>query len=946
MPEFKIPFGKNRLIYFCFFLSGATALVYQVLWARYLGLILGNTMYAISMVLAAFMAGLGLGTYLVGKLLERYSQPLSVYAILELGIGLWALFVPVLLDNVDHLHSIIHPVFEFSILLDAMLHFGLSSLVLLVPTILMGGSLPALTTCCTEGLPQLGGRLSLLYALNTLGAALGTWWVGFYALPNLGMSTTNIIAALINIAIGITFLSPKLFTTKNPAKVIKSGRIIPDDKKTSYFLMGGICVAGFSAMIYEIAWTRTLILVLGSSTYAFSCILMVFLLGIALGSFIYNQLLKRITFGMAGFCLIQILIGAFSLISLPAFSLLPRIYLILYNLLPSNISWAIQIIRFVIPMTILIIPTTLMGLVFPLAAKLYSQETEEVTVCVCQIYGFNTLGDVIGAFLTGFFFLSILGAQNTLKMAIIMNLLTGIVGIWLLLEKSKITQGLSMAALFIIGLALLQPQWDKYLLNRGVSVYAKAINPMLPIENSSKDEILYYKEGLNDVVSVYQDPEGQRALKINGKTDASNSPIDMSTQLLLGYIPLFMHHNPQNAFVIGLGSGVTVRTLAQYDFIREVDCVEIEPAVVEAANYFNPENGNIFQNPKVNIIIEDARWYMRSKPKVYDLIVSEPSNPWIKGVGNLYTTDFYRSCLRQLTSGGIMCQWLQTYELSQETLKMAINSFRTVFPYCQLWFNPPSNAMILGSKQPFVFNFTRIESLINYNDFIKQEIKRILDIDIPLDCLVYFELNNSEMTQLTQGASVNTDDYPRLEFFAPYNLTMNTVIPNHDMIKSYKREVLPPNIKLADTKKIFPEDYYYRLSQVYLKVGLDRRINQYIHWAYESVDTALKMNGQDARFYVVRGRINTAREGFLEAEKDFNRSLELDPLNYEPYLELAYLFEKQKKLAEAQSYYQQALKRAPQNSKIHIDYANFLDSKEKQQLFQSMDRELYLPKEP
>jgi tetratricopeptide (TPR) repeat protein len=336
---------------------------------------------------------------------------------------------------------------------------------------------------------------------------------------------------------------------------------------------------------------------------------------------------------------------------------------------------------------------------------------------------------------------------------------------------------------------------------------------------------------------------------------------------------------------------------------------------------------------------------MRSKPKVYDLIVSEPSNPWIKGVGNLYTTDFYRSCLRRLTPGGILCQWLQTYELSQETLKMAINSFRKVFPYCQLWFNPPSNAMILGSKQPFVFNFTRIESRINYNDFIKQEIKRILAIDIPLDCLVYFELNNSEMTELTQGASLNTDDYPRLEFLAPYNLTMNTVIPNHELIRSYKREILPPNIRLANTKKIFPEDYYYRLSQVYLKVGLDRRINQYIHWAYDCIDMALKMNDQYARFYVVRGRINTAREAFREAEKDFNRSLELDPLNYEPYLELGYLFEKQKKWAEAQSYYQQALKRAPQNSKIHIDYANFLDAKEKQQLFQSMDRELYFPKE-
>ena len=204
MPVFKISPEKRGLIYFCFFLSGGTGLVYQVLWARQLGLILGNTMYAISLVVAIYMAGLGLGTFMVDAFLKRYPHPLNVYAILEVGIGLWALSVPFLLKGVDYLHTILNPIFGQSLLFDSLLHFGLSGLVILVPTVLMGGTMPALTTCCTTQLKQFGEKLSLLYALNTFGAALGPFWVGFYALPWLGMNLTNITAAIINIAVVFT----------------------------------------------------------------------------------------------------------------------------------------------------------------------------------------------------------------------------------------------------------------------------------------------------------------------------------------------------------------------------------------------------------------------------------------------------------------------------------------------------------------------------------------------------------------------------------------------------------------------------------------------------------------------------------------------------------------------------------------------------------------------
>jgi spermidine synthase len=691
--------------------------------------------------------------------------------------------------------------------------------------------------------------------------------------------------------------------------------------------------AGLSAMIYEIAWTRMLVMVLGSSTYAFSCILMAFLLGITLGSFIFNLLSRKFTLGLRGFCLVEILIGVFSLVSLPTFSLLPRAYIFLFNALPPQISWSIQGLRFLIPVLIMVIPATLMGLAFPLAGA--------ITKCVCKIYGANTLGNICGAILAGFFFLSLLGAQTTLKLAIIINLVLGVIG--LLLKRVRFNPLLIGIVAFIIGLTIIQPRWDKYLMDSGVAVYTDSMSTEKSLEDRLyRSEMLFFKEGINAIVTVYQKSDGNRFLRINGKADASTNAIDMSTQLLLGHIPAILHPDPQNALVIGLGGGITANTVALFDSIRQVDCVEIEPAVVEAVHYFNHYNQNILQNGKIDLIVDDARSYLRKTDRSYDLIISEPSNPWIKGIGNLFTVEYYRLCRKSLNSRGIMCQWVQIYELSPDVLKMIVNSFRQAFPYCQLWFNPPGNAFILGSERPLTYN---LESVDKKLDFVKlqNEVNRVeLTMDSALSFLAYFELNNEEITEFSKGADLNSDNYPKLEFLAPYNLTVNTIIPNYKLIRSYKKHILPPNIRL-NNRKISPDGYYYGLSKVYLKAGLSRQIIQYIHWAYYHINLALEINDRDARYYIVRGRINTAREAFEEAYADFSHSLELDSKNYEAYQELAYLFKKQGKWEKAQTYYQQALELEPQNEKLRSAYESFLDSWKKSRL--SPDRDLTIPTE-
>jgi spermidine synthase len=658
-------------------------------------------------------------------------------------------------------------------------------------------------------------------------------------------------------------------------------------------------------------------MVLGSSTYAFSCILMAFLLGIALGSFIFNQLRGKITFGLSGFCLIEILIGTFSLVSLPALSYLPRLYLILYHLLPSD-TWALLGLRFLIPVAIMIIPATLMGFAFPLVGELYAQQTGKITSGVGDIYGANTLGNVCGAMLTGFFLLSGLGVQDSLKLAIILNLSVGTIGI--LIQRSRATAFLIGISLFTGVLTFFQPRWDRYLIDSAVSLFTENLDPFQSSEKwTHQNEILYYKEGINGMVTVYQIPAGNRFLRINGKTDASNVKLDMPTQLLLGYTPLLLHPNPRNALVIGLGSGITVRTVAQYDFIQQVDCVEVEPAVVEAVKYFSEENHNLHKNPKVRFIIEDARTYQKRPYQSYDLIISEPPNPWMKGVANLFSTDFYQLCRSSLKTGGIMCQWIHCYRLSPEVLKMVLNSFRQSFPYCQLWFIPQGNdALIIGSKQPITFDLGRFGKMINYNPNIKKEMKEDLGVDSPIGFLAYFMFNDEEMTEFTGGASLNTDNFPRLEFLASDDrLTIANSPLNYRVMKTYKKYALPTKNIKQSSEPFSLAEYYYGLSSVYSMMSDKQE-------AFLFINKALKYNDQDPRFYLLRGRIRAANKMLMPAMADFYRSLELDPNNYEPCLELAYAFEGQQRWNKAQEFYQKAMNLEPNNGRLLFSYAYFI----------------------
>jgi len=587
----------------------------------------------------------------------------------------------------------------------------------------------------------------------------------------------------------------------------------------------------------------------------------------------------------------------------------------------------------------MMVPTSLRGAAFLLAGEAYTRSTGHVSPGIGNIYGSNVLGNVCGALTGGLLLLNTLGAQNTLTLAVLLNLSVGIVGV--LLSKSKHKQLLTVGALTIGVLAVINPQWDRYLFDSGVAIYTNEFDYREQFEKTRlrRNEMIYFKEGKNCVVTVYQQSDGNRFLRVNGKTDAGTSSGDKTTGLLLGWLPLFLHPSPQDALVIGMGGGVTARAVAQYDFIQQVDCVELEPAVVEAAKLFGPLNHNIHQNNKVDIIVEDGRQHIKLTSKFYDLIISEPSNPWIKGIGNLFSVDFYRLAQQKLKPKGIMCQWIHAYELSPKVLRMAVNSFRQAFKYCQLWFNPTgADVFLIGSQTPIIFDRDRIDQLMNYNEDIKQELKDDLAIDSPLSLLGYFLLNNEEVTKYTAGAEVNTDNHPLLEFLAPRFIFKDTSSLNCSIMRRFKTKIQPLNVVPAAWNPS-AADYYYELSRIYLKSGVSKIAFHYIKRSFKYG------SNEDPRYYLVRGQIYF-KQGLLDqAIDDFIRSIELDGENYEPHNELAQLYQIQGNGPEAEAHFQRSLELAPQSNKLLFDYASFLLARGKYPEALSVTRGLLSSKE-
>ena len=777
-----------RVVFLFFFFSGFSSLVFEIIWARMLQQVFGTTSFAISTLLTAFMAGLALGSYLGGKLAQRVGDQLRLYGLLEGAIGLYALVVPLLLSVLPRLYG---PLFEHLVdhfYLFSLLRFGAVFLILLLPTTMMGATLPLVSQWIADRRRVFQGSLGLLYGANTLGACAGCALAGFVLLPAFGLTATNLAFAAVNglLCLVVLTVGPRLSAMCDRRSEqglgdeelrVVSGVAAEADHHPQWAL--GIVlvvfgVTGLAAMSYQVLWTRAYLITLGSSTYSFTLVLTAVLVGIALGSAAISSVVDRINRPVYWLALVQAGVAGSAAMS---FVVLNRVPLWLFERIRDGVDGVTEVylFQFGLVALVVLVPSFLQGACFPLVIRAVTAHHNQAGQKVGMAYASTTVGAIVGSFAAGFILLPWLGLQRAIVAVITLSLLSAVALALVelrLAPTAKRALGLTAACGMAALLFWSAPPIDQARLMSGVfrAQTAQTVYSDRTLERYDP-EILFYRDGLTATVSVERHGETV-ILKANGKPEASDGA-DMPTQVLVGLLPFVLRAGwedievgGESAAMIGFGSGVTAGASLQWP-LAKLDVVEIENAMVEASRFFDHVNHRPLEDPRLRLIESDGRNFVEYSPATYDVIISEPSNPWIAGVASLFTVDFFERARSKLEPRGVFAQWVQLYEMHPDNVRTVFESFRSVFPHVVALSTRPkgTDLILLGSDAPLRFapdGVSRGWAI----DSVRLELQRV-GLTTPLSAYGLLFMNGEQLAEFSAEATLNTDDNGHLEFATP-----------------------------------------------------------------------------------------------------------------------------------------------------------------------------------
>jgi spermidine synthase len=688
------------LVVYC--LSGATALLYQVAWSRLLTLYMGHTVAAVGTVLAAFMGGLAVGAAVAGRVAPRLSRQraLAWYAQLEVLIGLCAFVLPFGL-------SALQPLLRVAYADGSGSWFGLvrvlSSLLLIgAPAAAMGATFPLAVHWLVGHAPRAARDAGVLYAVNTLGAAFGAAATGFVLLPALGLRLTTLVGVTINIvAAAVSFRLSASVPASSVAKpgprkgALKvSARVMPPP----WLAAAALGLSGFVALVYEVVWTRALALVIGPTTYAFTTMLVAFIVGIAGGSAVASRIVHRVhrpALWLASSLVLAALAAAGASVGLGQVPVaIAGIVSAPDATLPSVIA------REAVLIAVLLLPMTIaLGAAFPFAVAVAARHPERVAADVARIYTFNTVGAIGGALASSFLLVPLAGLQRSIVLGAILLIAAGALIACAATARVAPRAAMVAAGFGLAAAVLWLPSWNSNLISSGAYKYATDSIAGDLQASLEAGELLYYGEGAAATVGVRR-VAGTTSLAIDGKVDASNGA-DMLTQKLLAHLPLMLHPSPRDVAVIGLGSGVTVGAALQHPITR-IDALEISPEVVAASALFYKENHDALSDPRTRLVVADGRTHLMLSERKYDVIISEPSNPWMAGIAALFTREFFEAARSRLRPGGVLCQWAHTYDISDADLRSIVATFASVFPGGAMWLVGEGDLLLIGADTPVV----------------------------------------------------------------------------------------------------------------------------------------------------------------------------------------------------------------------------------------------------
>jgi spermidine synthase len=752
--------GKDRaglLIAVLFFFSGAGSLVYQVVWVRMLVLVFGTTVFAVSTVLSAFMAGLALGSTYFGRLVDRRGDGLRIYAGLELLIGVCALLLLPIFAGLDSLYTGAYRLLEGHPHLFTLFRFALSFLVLLVPTTLIGGTLPVLSKFVVRRLPRVGRSVGALYAVNTFGAAAGTIAVAFVLLERLGIRGTVLVAAGVNLLIAlVAFLLSMRAEGLAEADTVEE--VAPPPVEAGQPLAGlpanairavfwGYAVSGFVALGYEVVWTRLLSIVMRSTTtQSLSTTLIVFLFGLAAGGAVAARFVDRWRRLLPAFGVAELLLGLYGLASVAVFRSIPDVAAALG---PVYSFWG-HVVRLVaVACVAMLIPTFLMGMLFPIAGKLYVRALASVGRRVGGIYAANTTGAIFGAFAAGFVLIPLLGSQWSIQLLAWVNIAVGVVVLMLDPAMRTKTRAVAISLVGIPALLLTFLLPSSFLIDL--------------FRPPAASDLLYHDEGAAGTVTVLEFENGSRLLRVNGAGEVPTDRASIQIFRLLGSLPLLTHPAPEDVLVIAFGGGITLASV-ELQQPGQIDCVEVVPGVVGAAGYFAEYNNRVFERleaDRIDLIADDGRNHVLRTPETYDVIISDSTHPRTADSWVLYTRDFYELCKRRLNAGGYIAQWVPLHGLTADDYRMIVRTFRSVFPHCSLWLNT-QYTVLLGAPEPLRIEFDRLRERL-----ASGPAKAALDevnLGDPVSLLGTLALDEVALAAYAGEGPINTDNRAHINF--------------------------------------------------------------------------------------------------------------------------------------------------------------------------------------
>jgi spermidine synthase len=646
-----------------------------------------------------------------------------------------------------------------------------------------------------------------------------------------------------------------------------------------------LAVSGAASMIYEVAWTRALTLVVGSSTYAFTGMLVAFLIGIAGGSALFSWLFGARRLGVGTFVILQFGAALSATAVLPIFEHLPGALMRAMSV--SVAPTFLLVIQVLLSVTAMLVPTLFIGATFPCAVKAVAQGVARVGFDVGRLYACNTLGAIVGTVAAGFVLIPMLGLQATAKTAVIINVITGLILLLAAVPAAPVRRAAAgVAGLAIAAGAVMLPAWNPDVMASGVAIYGHRYGSHLSsgrelAQMASGSALLSYEDGLSATVTVHRLGD-TTFLRTNGKTDASTG-IDMHTQLISGHLPMLMHPNPKNVLVIGLGSGVTVGAVARHP-VERIDVVEIEPAMVRAARFFAEANRNALKDPRVHIAVTDGRNFLQTTPRRYDVIISEPSNPWIGGLAALFSQEFYALAKSRLTQGGVMLQWVQGYGFHPSDMKMVVNTFRTSFPAATMWHtHSVGDYLLLGRERTTAIDVDTLAARVDGTPGVREDFARS-GLSTAQSLFADFILNEADTARFSSDGGVNSDDLLPLEFSAPRALHTNTAPTNFRILHGFRTAEFP---------LLHPSPDALNTPGARHAIGVAYAAKALPADAARHFEAALKLDPGHVPSLIDLGKAQAKLQLPLRAAASFENALKRDPAAAEAHVGLAELHRQQ-----------------------------------------------------